>query len=462
MAKTFRYQHLKTSTNGATPSSSVLKDAEIAVNIAAGGEKLFLKNSSGNVVKFITEDQIDAKIASGGGAIETKIEALSGAIDTLDSELAGKANTATTYTKTEVDGLLNGKADTATTYTKSEVDTALAGKANTATTYTKDDVDSLLAAKANTATTLAGYGITDAYTKAEADSAITNNIKDFFDGAEYDSATTRINFKHGSTVKAYIDASAFIKDGMVSNVEIKTVDGVTCLVITFNADSGKENINIPISDIFDATNYYTKAQIDAALSGKASTATTLAGYGITDAYTKTEVDTAIGAKADAATTLAGYGITDAYTKTEVDTALAAKADTATTYTKTEVDTAVGAKADAATTYTKTEVDTALAGKANTATTLSGYGITNAYTKTEVDTAIGAKADTATTYTKTEVDTALSGKQETLVSGTNIKTVANKTLLGSGNVEISITELSTSGVSDLTVDGDTIILDAGTF
>lgn len=36
---------------------------------------------------------------------------------------------------------------------------------------------------------------------------------------------------------------------------------------------------------------------------------------------------ALGAKADSATTLAGYGITDAYTKTEVDTALAGKANT---------------------------------------------------------------------------------------------------------------------------------------
>lgn len=40
----------------------------------------------------------------------------------------------------------------------------------------------------------------------------------------------------------------------------------------------------------DLTDYYNKTQVDTALSGKANTATTLAGYGITDAYTKTEVD----------------------------------------------------------------------------------------------------------------------------------------------------------------------------
>ena len=40
------------------------------------------------------------------------------------------------------------------------------------------------------------------------------------------------------------------------------------------------------------------------------------------------------------------------------------------------------------------------------------------------------------YTEDEIDTALSGKQATLVSGTNIKTVNNESLLGSGNISIS--------------------------
>ena len=39
------------------------------------------------------------------------------------------------------------------------------------------------------------------------------------------------------------------------------------------------------------------------------------------------------------------------------------------------------------------------------------------------------------YTETEVDTALNGKQATLVSGTNIKTINNTSLLGSGNIDI---------------------------
>lgn len=39
------------------------------------------------------------------------------------------------------------------------------------------------------------------------------------------------------------------------------------------------------------------------------------------------------------------------------------------------------------------------------------------------------------YTKTEIDTTLSTKQDTLISGTNIKTINNQSLIGSGNIEI---------------------------
>lgn len=99
-----------------------------------------------------------------------------------------------------------------------------------------------------------------------------------FEGVNYDSNSKHINFYNNASatgsVLAYIDASDFIKDGMVNNVEVKEVSGVTSLVISFNTDAGKEDIVIPISSIFDASNYYTKAEVDAELSGKTDTATT--------------------------------------------------------------------------------------------------------------------------------------------------------------------------------------------
>ena len=78
--------------------------------------------------------------------------------------------------------------------------------------------------------------------------------------AQYNSTDKTIEFYNASGTKLNtdIDATAFIKDGMVDNVEITGGN----LVISFNTDAGKEDIEIPISDIFDASNYYTKTQVD--------------------------------------------------------------------------------------------------------------------------------------------------------------------------------------------------------
>lgn len=97
------------------------------------------------------------------------------------------------------------------------------------------------------------------------------SLADVFADVDYDSSTKHINFygkgdTSHTTVLAYVDAANFIVDGMVDTVEVKnaTVSGQTvlCLVISFNTDAGKQDINIPISQIFDASNYYTKTEID--------------------------------------------------------------------------------------------------------------------------------------------------------------------------------------------------------
>ena len=46
------------------------------------------------------------------------------------------------------------------------------------------------------------------------------------------------------------------------------------------------------------------------------------------------------------------------------------------------------------------------------------------------------ADSLNVYNKTEIDTALNGKQDSLVSGTNIKTINGNSILGEGNIEIT--------------------------
>lgn len=78
------------------------------------------------------------------------------------------------------------------------------------------------------------------------------------DSIIYDSNAKKIYLKSGNTTMAEIDATAFIKDGMVSTVEIVDDD----IVITFNTDAGQEPITIPLADIFDPDQYYTKSEID--------------------------------------------------------------------------------------------------------------------------------------------------------------------------------------------------------
>lgn len=201
------------------------------------------------------------------------------------------------------------------------------------------------------------------------------DVEGLFGYSEYDSTTHRINFKNTSTgsVLSYIDASPFIVDGMVQNVEIKdvTIEGesVKCLVISFNTDAGKQDINIPISQVFDASNYYTKAQTDSAI----------AAY----TYDKATIDQKV---AEGGT----FDPTLYYDKTATDALLANKADTATTYTKTEVDNAITA--------------------------------------------------------------ATSTKQDTLVSGTNIKTVGAQSVLGSGNIALMTAHVGTGN------DSETLIFD----
>lgn len=105
---------------------------------------------------------------------------------------------------------------------------------------------------------------------------------------QYNKTDKKIYFYSGATTEApvlNIDATDFIKDGMVSNVEIKNVtNSGSCLVITFNADSGKQDINIPVSTIFNPENYYQKTEIDASLAAKADTSALTAHTGNNDIH----------------------------------------------------------------------------------------------------------------------------------------------------------------------------------
>lgn len=123
-----------------------------------------------------------------------------------------------------------------------------------------------------------------------------------------------------------------------------------------------------------------------------------------------------------------------YTKSEIDNKLSGKVNVATYNAKvSELETAIGTKANSSDVYTKTATDTLLDAKADADDV---YAKDETYNDSEIDDKLNLKADKSTTYTKTETDTLLDGKQATLESGTNIKTINNQSLLGSGNISVS--------------------------
>ena len=94
----------------------------------------------------------------------------------------------------------------------------------------------------------------------------THNHASLVNNGSYNSTTKKIELKHDNVVLAQIDATEFIKDGMVSDVVITGSN----LVITFNTDSGKQPISIPLTDIFNPANYYDKTATDQLLAAKAN------------------------------------------------------------------------------------------------------------------------------------------------------------------------------------------------
>ena len=291
-------------------------------------------------------------------------------------------------TSGDVQNAISGKADT-TAVTQS-INEAVSGKANSSDVITNivanpQNLSAGIKYTKNGSDTSVevlnfGYGLTFNKESKKLQVATTiaaktdiPSVSGYADAVKYNSTSKYVEFYHGGTGGTVVfsyDASPFLIDGMVDNVEIKTVAGSgTCLVITFNTDAGKQDINIPISQIFDASNYYTKSEVDAALSGKSDTATT---------YTKTETDNRI----DEKITEAG-GTTTATVQTMIDQSISGKADSSTV-----------------------------------------SGINNTLTAHTANTDIHVTTSDKSTW---------NGKQDALVSGTNIKTVGGNSLLGSGNI-----------------------------
>ena len=308
MAKKYTVLHKKSNVlvNGEPklPSASTLQYGEIAINYAVGGETLSIKNAADEVVEFTSKNKILSSVESAltevNNTIESDEEVISVALNDLNSQIgripiidrtsqlindsafvtsADTANFITGYTETDPTVPAWAKAENKPTYTAAEVGAMATSErgnySTTAHTHTASEVGAMATSERSNYSTTAHTHTAEeigAMATSERGNYLTTattipNVDNYFDDVEYDSNTKRINFKHGSTVKDYIDATDFIKDGMVDEVKISTPtagtnSGVTCLVVTFNTDAGKEDIEIPLSQIFNANNYYTKTEAD--------------------------------------------------------------------------------------------------------------------------------------------------------------------------------------------------------
>ena len=109
-----------------------------------------------------------------------------------------------------------------------------------------------------------------------------------FTSVDYVSSAKTIYFKNlNGSVVGSIDATDFVVDGMVQDVYIS---GNT-LVIEFNTESGKQDINVDLSDIFDPDNYWTSAQTQSAITAATddmATQTWVGQQNYLTAYTETD------------------------------------------------------------------------------------------------------------------------------------------------------------------------------
>jgi predicted anti-sigma-YlaC factor YlaD len=291
----------------------------------------------------------------------------------------------------------------------------------------------------NKPTTIAGYGITDAYTKTDVDnkdSSTLSSAKSYTDTAIanlVDSAPSTLDTlkeiadqmsKDESGVsaltnvvgtKAPLDSPAFTGTPTAPTADASTnTDQLATTKFVAGAISDtKKWVNDNYGD--DKTQVNSDWSATSGVAQILNKPTTIAGYGITDAYTKSDVDTALSAKAPIdSPTFTGTPIAptaDASTNTDqvatTKFVSGAISDTKTWISKQPF---AGALPQVSSDWSATS---GVAQILNKPTTIAGYGITDAYTKTDVDNKDSSTLSSAKSYTDTAIANLVNSAPSTL-------------------------------------------------
>ena len=252
-------EHTTAIGNNATAAAQAKAQADEALRIAN------LKTTMGEVEAkgYAVAETVNAEIAKKTTMAEVEAKGYAVA-ETVNGELAKKADKETTYTKDDIDGKVNTingeiakKADADKVYTKDEIDATVSGiNTEIGKKADKTYVDAELDKKAT------NEALAEAL--AEAKKYADDNDADTKYGIVYDKENKKIKLTNNVS-DTEIDATDFIKDGMIEKVELSD-DGLN-LVITWNTDSGKTDVTtIPLTGLVDVYTGVDGAQIKVSVS----------------------------------------------------------------------------------------------------------------------------------------------------------------------------------------------------
>lgn len=248
------------------PTSQQLDYGEIAINFASGHETLSIKNSSDEIATFSSDQYFKDIIEENEYVTSMALNDINSRLVSSASQIVNDVGFITGYTETDPTVPTWAKQSTKPTYTANEV-----GALPTGTTLDDvgdgnnrklSDYTTITNFNAHTADSSVHFTTGDVKSQIEAYGYLTQHqsLENLVSYAQYSSNDKKIYFYDlsGTQMTNYVDATDFIKDGMISSVTVSNGN----LIISFNTDAGREDIMLSLSQIFNANNYYTKDDID--------------------------------------------------------------------------------------------------------------------------------------------------------------------------------------------------------
>lgn len=431
------------SVNGQTGDVVITATSLGAITKADADAAYATKSDLNSKANISTVEALSTEVAANRTAttaLTSKVNEDSEKIASLDTEMDNKANSADVPTNTQFNNLAGevaNKADKTSVYTKTEADEKFATNVGLnqtlseyATNVELNHVKEELATKADTSSLNALKSeITGLATKEEL--ANYQPIGDY-------ATTTQLNSK---------------QDTLVSGQNIKTINGQS-VIGEGNIDiTGGGTITVDTELSTNSENPVQNKVITNALNEKASK-TELSNVSTSkadkaDVYTKQEVDNKLATKQ--ATLIQGTNITLSEPDSEGKVTISASQPDGLA-TKTEVTEGLATKLDTSV-YNSEKANFALKSEIpDTSGLATKEEISDMETKTSAAATYQPKGDYAGQQEVTDLTanvTALQAdKQDTLVSGTNIKTINGQSLLGEGNIEIQQSELPIASANTL--------------